>query len=494
LSYEICNPIFTLEVFCQVNIKLMKIEITKRNIYWNYLGTFITLGVQILMIPILMFFLNKEFLGLWQVFLSIGNIALLLDFGFSPTIARNFAYVWSGAESLSKIGVTVSLSTETNFYLLKQVLVVCRRIYLFIAVFAFAILTIGGGLYINWVARNLIFRNLNFVWIVFSFSIFFNLYYYYYSAALVGIGAIGDNNKAKVFGSIAQLFTCIVLLLLGAGFFSPVLSYMIYGVVYRALAKKYFYAIVPFEKVDIEKSTQDNKLVQIFSIIWYSAWREGLVSLSQYLVSNATIVVCSLFFALSETGIYSLSLQFITAIALISSVLYSSFQPKIQAAYYKNDIETCARLMSVSLVSYYLFFLFGYILLVTFGIPLLKVINSSYAFNLPLLSGLSVYIFFQKRYSLSTSFISNTNHIPYTRAFIISGLLGLLLSYLFIRFTSYGLWGLLFGQFLAQSLYNNWYWPRLMKKELGLSERKVFKYFIRMLRERWPFRTDTVDD
>ena len=58
----------------------MAVEIEKKDVVWNYLGTIASLGSNLVMVPILMFFLDSDLLGLWQIFTSIGAIALLLDF------------------------------------------------------------------------------------------------------------------------------------------------------------------------------------------------------------------------------------------------------------------------------------------------------------------------------------------------------------------------------------------------------------------------------
>lgn len=80
----------------------MQIKISKADLIWSYWGTIMTLSSQVIMLPLVVYFLNSEMLGLWYVFVSLGAVANLFDFGFTITFARNIAYCWSGANTLKK--------------------------------------------------------------------------------------------------------------------------------------------------------------------------------------------------------------------------------------------------------------------------------------------------------------------------------------------------------------------------------------------------------
>ena len=70
----------------------MKVRISKKDVIWSYIGTLMSMGANLLLLPFLMYFLSDEMLGLWYVFASIGAIATLFDMGFSVTFARNITY------------------------------------------------------------------------------------------------------------------------------------------------------------------------------------------------------------------------------------------------------------------------------------------------------------------------------------------------------------------------------------------------------------------
>ena len=63
----------------------MGIKAKKKDIVWNYIGIFFSMGANFLILPFMLWFLDADSIGLWYVYLSIGGIAALFDFGFNPT-------------------------------------------------------------------------------------------------------------------------------------------------------------------------------------------------------------------------------------------------------------------------------------------------------------------------------------------------------------------------------------------------------------------------
>ena len=80
----------------------MQIRSSTSDVSWNYIGIIMSMGSNFLLLPFLIRFIDSEMLGLWYVYLSIGGIVTLFDFGFNPTLARNVAYCWSGAKQLNE--------------------------------------------------------------------------------------------------------------------------------------------------------------------------------------------------------------------------------------------------------------------------------------------------------------------------------------------------------------------------------------------------------
>jgi O-antigen/teichoic acid export membrane protein len=416
-----------------------------------------------------MYYLDSEILGLWYVFLSIGGIVVLFDFGFNPTFARNIAYSWNGTEKLIKTNAEISNNSEPNIVLLKKVIKTCKYIYLSVSISALIILLSFGTMYVMNVSESLNSNIVIYSWTTYSLAVFLNLYYGYYATFLRGVGAVSELNKVSIISRLGQIIISVGLLMLGFDLLGVALGYLAYGLFLRVLSKYAFFKYRGIGLLISKDSTivHKSEVIEMFSVMWHNAWRDGLVSVSNYLANQASVIIASMFFSLSVTGIYSISIQLVTAIATISGSLYNAFQPSLQAAYVKNNIRESKRLMSIAMTVYTLLFLSGVFLLIFIGIPILAKVKSDINFNIPILIGISFYTFLLKNHSFYASYISNTNRVPYTKAFVLSSLGSVLLAVIVLEFSSLGIWGLIISQIVTQMVYNNWKWPSVVMSELN---------------------------
>lgn len=142
-----------------------------KNLLWNYIGYGISLAINILLLPVVLKFLNNEELGLWYVFMSVGTFVAMVDFGFSPQIARFVTYAYAGADSLKKKGIVSATQIGMNIELLQKLLVVSRRLYFFLSLFVFILLITIGTYYVCSITKMLSLWQVLCSWIFFLYSI-----------------------------------------------------------------------------------------------------------------------------------------------------------------------------------------------------------------------------------------------------------------------------------------------------------------------------------
>ena len=452
--------------------KKRTINISKRDVVWSYASVIMTLGVNIFLLPLIMNKLSDDELGLWYTFLAVGNIALLFDFGFKPTIARNITYVWCGATDLKKEGVvTEERKQNTDYELLKSVMQACKRIYLFVGILAtFFLLTIGS-VYIWYVTRNILSENYIIAWIIYVIAILLNIYFSYYNAFLSGVGAIAEMNISNVVARIVQLLVSFVMLILGYGIISVSIAYLLYGVFFRFVSKRLFWKYEGLG-INLKKyyvKTTKTEIFNLFQTIWHNAWRDGLVSFANYLTSQIGTLLCSLFLSLSDTATYGLTLQLVGAIASIATTFYSAYQPKLQANSLEFDKTETKKLLSLALVTYYVIYILGIAALVVVGVPLLKIIKSDTEIRMDVLIVYSIYMFLYKNHILFASYIAGTNRVPYVKAFLVSGVIMTFFLIVLLETTSMGMWALIVSPLLTELCYDNWKWPKFVLDEMELS-------------------------
>ena len=218
----------------------MQINTQKKDIIWNYLGIFFSLGSQVIWLPVLIHYLPPDILGLWYVFVSIGGMVELLDSGFTPTLSHCMTYAWSGAMDLKKQGVVFSGERSgPNYALVYGILSTCRVLYFGIACVATLVMVSAGTLYVQRIASAYLSWQVYATWMLYIASTFINLYIGYYAVVLVGIGDIFHKNRAQILSKGAFLILGTLGLVCGFGILSLGVAYFASGFVLRFLCKYY---------------------------------------------------------------------------------------------------------------------------------------------------------------------------------------------------------------------------------------------------------------
>ena len=464
----------------------MSVKINKSDVIWNYLGIIMTLGANLFILPLILRFLSADELGLWYTFAAVGNIAVLFDFGFKSTMGRNVTYAWCGAHDIQKFDAKeISKGLTPNYKLMSKTMQVTKIIYLIISGTALIVLGIFGTLYIHKVSNGLAFGEVFPAWIIYIIGAFFNLFYGYYNAFLSAVGAIKQINIATVISRTLQLIVSFVMLILGYGLISMSIAYCLYSVVFRLIASCLFskYEEIGKKIRSVKRKIEKEEFINYFNIIWHNAWRDGLVALTLFLNGQATTLLCSWYLPLEDTAVYGLSMQLVNAIASIASVYFSTYQSRMQELYIERDYDRLKGRLSSTLFVYASVFITGAVCVCTFGILLLGVIKSNTSINLPLLIVLFLYMFFYKNHTLFASYLAGTNRIIYTKAYVISGLTMIVLTSILLSLSSLSVWTLAFSPLLIESLYNNWYWPRFVFRELDLSVKDIVFLGFKQVRE-----------
>lgn len=457
----------------------MAINITKKDVVWGYAGIIMTLGSNLFLLPFILNQLSDSELGLWYTFLAVGNIANLFDFGFKSAMARNITYAWCGAERLESYSATIIKDgNKTNFELLRIVMAASQKVYFIIASIAGSFLIIFGSAYIFRVSEGMNFEKVAAAWILYIVAVFLNLYFGYLSAFLTGIGAIAESNKANVIGRSIQLAVAFVLLMMGWGIISVSIAYLLYSIFFRQCARNYFYKYqnIGEDLKQCSRKINYEEIREIVKIVWPNAWRDGLVSFASYLNSQASTLLCSWFLSLQDTAVYGLSLQLVNAIASISCVYFSTYQAKMQETFVLGEIEKTKKLLSTALMIYYTLYFMGAVALCTIGIPILSIIKSNTELNISFLVVLLVYMLFYKNQILHASYIAGTNRIPYMKAYLISGIVTVLLTSALLMYSKLGIWSLAIAPIMVEMVYDYWKWPGFVLGELQMNVLDVVRY------------------
>jgi len=453
----------------------MEIKINNKDVIWSYFSQIFQFGAGLFLLPVILRKLPSEHLAIWYVFLSITSLVNLLDFGFQQTIMRNVSYIFSGAQKLLKFGIhDDDSSEEVNYELLLSLIKSAKKIYRNIAIIAFTLLITFGTWYIYDITTELAAQqDILMAWIIYVFSAVLNFYFYYYTPLLLGRGQIKESNKTIVFSKLFYIGFSFIGLSLNYGLIAVSIGNLLGSFVNRIMSYNYFYD--EDLKIKFKNISDFSNDKNIFKIIWANSYRLGLVSLGGFLILRSNTLLTSKFLDLKIVAQYGLSLQLLNILARSSSVLFNTFLPKFNQLRVKNKIYKLKKFFGTSLLIGWGTYGFGVLIIFTLGNDILNLIGSETSL-LPknYILFLSLILFLEFNHSVSATFITTQNEVPFVKASLFSGFGIVISSFIILKYTNYGILGILITQFIIQLAYNNWKWPYKVLKDLESNYLELF--------------------
>ncbi len=448
----------------------MEIKITKSDVTWSYVAQFFNLGSGLFVLPLVLHMLSTEEIAMNYLMMTVGTMVSLIDFGFAPQFGRNFSYVFSGAKNLKKEGVENEIGEEVDFHLLRNLIDVAKRVYFYMSFLVLLLMMTFGTWYIYKVTGGfMLVENSLFVWILYTISTFFNIYFLYYSSLLTGRGFVKEEKIAILAARITYVILAFVFLLSGLGLLGLCIANLLSPFVSRFLFYKYFY------DEEIKKGLRSNKstkgeLKELFYVVFYNAKKLGINFVGAYAITKFGMFIAGLYLSLSEISSYGLMLQLVAIISGVSGTFYTSMFPYLTSLVLNKDFKRLLLDFSWTMNVFYLIFVGCSICLILLGPICLDIIGSNAKLPSFLIMVLFLFItFLEQNHSLFATQITAGNKVPFVKAGLLSGFFICLGDFLVLHFTSLGLLGIVLVQGCVQICYNNWFWPRYVCRELGVS-------------------------
>lgn len=461
---------------------MAKINVGKRELIWVYISRFLTIGINILLLPLIMKYLEDDELGLWYVFASISQIVNLFDFGFNATISRHMSYAWSGAKNLEKKSVSNEFGNNTNSTLVSEIIVTCRLVYLIISLIGLVIMSTAGTAYIISVTDNGLTVRILAAWVVYVISVFLNLFYGYWASLLQGIGAVSERSRMTVYAKLSQILIASITIICGMGLLGFVISYLVSGVVLRLAGKIFFDKRT--KSITLVKKVPFEKVKKCFTAVWSTAWKDGIVMLAQYLATQANTLICASFIDLASTSVYGVMSQVVSIIAQVSASYYNAYQPVFSGACLRKDTKEQKEIVSSTILIYKVLFLLATIALLTIGIPIIGILRPGIQIEIGFTLSLCVFYYFFNQKDLFSSMISSFNEIPYWPSYVISAACSLLLSIVLVSKFNLGIMGLVVAPLVVNLAYNFWKWPVYLMKRVNLQYTEIYTIGFRYLKNK----------
>ncbi|QAB15787.1 O-unit flippase-like protein [Hydrogenovibrio thermophilus] len=432
---------------------------SKKAITSGYVAQALNIGYGVLILPFMLVFLSPAEVSYWLVLLSFLGLVMVFDFGFSPTITRNVAYVMSGAQTLQAQGVcSTNNSGEPNWKLFGQLYQTVKKLYFYIALIGLIVFGCFGTWYVNlFLDNNPIVYGWQ-VWLIFLIGFIFNLYFLFTQPLLMGIGSIYQANMTN----IIMRGLWLLLSLVGLWWFETILVMPIAYLLGVFFARIYAYVVLNQKIVFIifKKS-------RLLKVLLPNAWRLGVVMLGAFLINKATIFFAGIYFTADVSASYMITLQVLSVVMALSNVYFQMHIPQLsgmQLELVSSKKKLYYKLVLVSLLIY-AFFAFGIMLFGDLALSLLS--TDIVLLPISLLSLILFFGFLELHHSLAGMYITTLNEVPFVWSAVLSGsaIVGLIVFvFSYLKMDSM-IW-LILIQGLVQLAYNNWKWPLVVYKKL----------------------------
>ena len=443
-------------------------NIGKRDLIWATLATLFRIGSGVLLFPLVLNMLPSETIGVWTIFTSVTMIIGIMDFGFSPSFARNIAYIFSGVRSLKRDGHECVDATDAqiDYNLLKRTIRAMQYFYSRMALILFAFLSIVGTFYIYTLMQNYAgdVREIYFAWAIVCVVNSYNLYTLYYDALLNGRGLIKRKNQIVLIGNVAYLSLAVLLLLCGFGLIAIVSAQLVSVLIIRTLSYKSFYSneitsnLAAVEEVDYK---------DILRAIMPNALKLGLASLGGFLTFRLSTFVGPLFISLSDMASFGITLQLLAVVSSLALLYTNVYLPKVFQWRVERNVALIRKTFYISTLLVFVIFLCGGIAIDLLGNWALNLFGS----QTQLLSG-ALFVFLVIHYYLETNMVNSTeyllakNEVPFYKRYLVSGCITVFLLFLLVGYFDWGLWGVIAAPMISQSVLQYWKWTCEVYKEL----------------------------
>ena len=444
-------------------------NIGKRDLIWAMLATLFRIGSGVLLFPMVLSMLPSETVGVWTIFTSVTLITGILDFGFNQSFARNISYVFSGVRSLKRDGheyVADAENEKIDYVLLKNTIGAMRYFYSRMALILFVFLAVGGTFYMYSLMQNYggDVREIYVAWAIVCIVNSYNLYTLYYDSLLSGRGLIKRKNQIVLIGNVAYLALAVVLLLCRLGLVAIVSAQLVSVLIIREMSRRSFYS------TDIKNglsNVAEGEYKSVLKAIVPNAVKLGLASVGGFLTFRLSTFVGPMYISLSEMASFGITLQLLSVVSSLALLYTNVYLPKVFQWRVENNITQVRRTFRLSMLLVFIAFISGGLLISLLGNWALDVLGS----DTQLLAG-GLLAFLVLHYYLETNMVNATeyllakNEVPFYKRYLVSGVVTVILLFVFVGYLGLGVWGIIAAPMISQSILQYWKWPYEVYKEL----------------------------
>jgi O-antigen/teichoic acid export membrane protein len=437
-------------------------RVSRSAVSWGLVAAALRSGSALLLLPLILWRVPSDELGLWYVFVSLGAVAGLMDLGFAHTSTRAAGYLWAGSRVLLPFGIDLTdplletdaaggaIRRQPNLPTLSNLVASLRLYYLSAGGLLLLLLSTAGGAWIWHKSVGLAHaQSIRLAFFAYAIGVSLGFANSLWPSLLAGINAVKEAQQITIACLLAFVSLAAAGLVAGLGMWALVTGTIVAGFAERLIGRRVFYRLVSLPPGKFDFS--------VLRALWPNAWRTAAVGLGAFMTFQANTLICSAFLDLRTTGSYGLSLQAVTALLGISSIWVRVRLPAINQLRAQGMVERIPPMFRQRILFGVLTFAAGAVALLLLGRPVLDLLDAqTQLLPTALLGALLLIQLLEMHHSLYAELVYSENANPFVKPALISGAAIIILSvFLTPRF---GVWGMLLATGLVQLCFNNW-WP-----------------------------------
>lgn len=411
----------------------------------------------LLLLPLIVTRLSVAETGIWYVMMATQGLLMVVDFGFQPTFARQYAAAFAGVTEFRKEGLAEAIGQKPNLPLLRATLDASRRLYALLAGGTYLVLQTAGLAYAVWLAQRsgLSPLAIGTTWSVFSLSLSIGCYFLWVSPMLLGAGRIEQNYLYMIVGRAGFAVIGALVLLAGGGLLALALCLLVTDIISRLVAIAFLRPLMR----PLPPSSGSSERHHVLRTTWHNAGRMGVVALSAYIITRCNLFAASSFLGLGMAASFAVSLQLLNAVSGLAQLPMSIALSRLVAARVANDRQHLQRLFLGAFGLYHGLFLTG-AAFVLVAAPFLFELIGSRVVLLPVLPFLllAVMLYLEGQHSVCAFVLTTANRVPFVVPAVLTAIAVPLASGTAIWLGG-GITGMILSQLLVQAAYSNWRWP-----------------------------------
>lgn len=443
----------------------LKCQNDKDMLFWGYFSNLVSLFTGILLLPFVINSFKTSELALYFIMQTLILLFSFLDIGFGPQLTKYVTYILSGANEITKVGLSQKRNSKVNTQLLNVVICIAVKFYNYLSIVCIFALSIVGVFYYAYSeVISEIKSDFFYIWIFFSKYIYLNSKFSYLLPYLSGFGYIIETRKISSVAKLIQFVASLVALKLGYGLIGVLFANIVMILTQVGVSLYFIYT----ENLNWEKTSfgveEDRK---IFFKMIYSAKYIGTYYISNLLLARGSLLIGGIFLTSEVMASYGLLVQVMTLVSTFSTVFSNVIQTKMLHYRMTNSSLDIKNKLSNSILSFLFLSVTASTILFFFGDYLLALIGSKSFLPVNIIVILYiVYSLLDTHYQLFNTFIATKNEFPFVKSSMLSSIFSVVCISLALTFTQNVIF-LILIPLTFQIFYNFWFWPKWACNNLG---------------------------